>query len=98
MPFVLQEILRALEQGEFAPHFQPIVELHSKRVHGFELLARWNHPLHGLVPPDRFVPAVERHGLMNALSEALLRKAFEAVKPLSGNFGLSRKLLTGPIA
>jgi len=89
MPFVLQEILRALEQNEFAPHFQPIVELRSKRVHGFELLARWNHPHHGLVPPDKFIPAVERHGLMNALSEDLLRKAFDAVKPFSGNFRLS---------
>jgi PAS domain S-box-containing protein len=92
MPFVAQEILRALEQGEFVPYFQPIAELRSKRVHGFELLARWRHPLRGLVPPDEFIPAVERHGLMNALSEALLRKAFDAVRRFSGNLRLSVNL------
>jgi PAS domain S-box-containing protein len=92
MPFVAQEILRALEQGEFVPYFQPIVELRSKRVHGFELLARWIHPLRGLIPPDHFIPAVERHGLMNALSEALLRNAFDAVKSFSGNLRLSFNL------
>jgi PAS domain S-box-containing protein len=92
MPFVAQEILRALEQGEFVPYFQPIAELRSKRIHGFELLARWSHPLRGLLSPDLFIPAIERHGLMNALTEALLNKAFDAVKHLSGNHGLSVNL------
>lgn len=89
MPFVAQEILRALEQGEFVPYFQPIAELHSKRIRGFELLARWSHPIRGLVPPNEFIPAVEQHGLMNALSEALLRKAFDGVRRFSGNLRLS---------
>ena len=92
MPFVAQEIFRALEQGEFTPYYQPIVELHSKRVQGFELLARWQHPLRGLILPDRFIPAVERHGLMNALSEALLRSAFYSMKPFSRSFRLSVNL------
>ncbi|HEY4356168.1 MAG TPA: EAL domain-containing protein [Acidobacteriaceae bacterium] len=92
MPFVAQEILRALDQGDFVPYFQPIVELRSKTLHGFELLARWSHPLRGLIPPDEFIPAVERHGLMNSLSEALLRKAFDAIKPFSGNLRLSVNL------
>ena len=56
MPFVAQEILRALEQGEFTPYYQPIAELHSKRVQGFELLARWQHPLRGLDTSRPFYP------------------------------------------
>ncbi len=92
MPFVAQEILRGLEQGEFVPYFQPIVDLRSQKVHGFELLARWAHPLCGLISPYKFIPAVERHGLMNALSEALLSKAFHAAKPFSGKVRLSVNL------
>src|SRR5579875_2636967 len=92
MPFVAQEILRALDVGEFVPYFQPIVELRSKRLNGFELLARWEHPRHGLVYPDRFIPAVERHGLMNAFSGALLSKALIALRPFPKDLRLSVNL------
>jgi diguanylate cyclase (GGDEF)-like protein len=45
---------RALERGEFALHFQPIVALSTGDCHGYEALLRWHHPEHGLLLPDRF--------------------------------------------
>jgi EAL domain-containing protein (putative c-di-GMP-specific phosphodiesterase class I) len=58
--------------------FQPIVDLRSKRVVGFETLARWFPAALGEVPPDRFIPIAEDAGLIQELSDQLLRAACEA--------------------
>lgn len=70
------DILGALEKIEFFPVFQPLVELRTGQLAGFEMLARWMHPEHGLIPPDQFIPAVEKHGKIDALMRMLLEKAF----------------------
>lgn len=62
----------ALQAGEFIPYYQPIVSLSSHKVTGFEILARWNHPSLGLLPPDRFIHAMEADKLCAALSLSLL--------------------------
>jgi EAL domain-containing protein (putative c-di-GMP-specific phosphodiesterase class I) len=72
MPFAEQRIHQALDVGEFVPYFQPMVDLRVGSIHGFEILARWIHPDHGLVPPNKFIPLVERYGLINRLSTSLL--------------------------
>jgi diguanylate cyclase (GGDEF)-like protein len=51
-----RELRAALEHGEFRLHFQPLIELQSWRVVGFEALLRWQHPQEGLVPPGVFIP------------------------------------------
>jgi PAS domain S-box-containing protein len=75
---------RAIENGEFVPHFQPLVDLRTRELQGFELLARWNHPLRGWVSPDEFIPLAERDGWIHLLSAELLEKGFRAVASLPG--------------
>ncbi|UCV16443.1 putative bifunctional diguanylate cyclase/phosphodiesterase [Quatrionicoccus australiensis] len=57
----------AVQRGELRLFYQPIVHLASQRVVGAEALIRWQHPTHGLVPPDNFIPLAEQTGLINAI-------------------------------
>lgn len=92
MAFTEQQIGRALENGEFAPYFQPLVDLRSGEVHGFEILARWQHPTLGLISPAVFIPLIEQYRLMNNLTASLLISAFAAARTLPFDFGLSINL------
>ena len=67
------ELRRGLERGEVVPYFQPIVELASGRVIGYEVLARWLHPDRGLLPPNDFLPLAEETGLLVELGSRMLR-------------------------
>jgi predicted signal transduction protein with EAL and GGDEF domain len=60
------------------PHFQPLVDLGTGRLVGFEMLARWPHPRRGQVPPVEFVPIAEDTGLIGPMTERLLRRACRA--------------------
>lgn len=95
MNFEETEVRRAFAEDEFVPFFQPLVELRTGELAGFELLARWNHRELGLIPPDSFIPIVEKLGLIDNLMRVILRKAF-AVPALHGNtFGVA--VNTSPI-
>ncbi|TML92045.1 MAG: EAL domain-containing protein [Actinobacteria bacterium] len=69
------ELRRALDGRELIVHYQPKVELATGRVIGAEALVRWQHPRHGLVLPDKFVPVAEQTGLIDALSRYVLAAA-----------------------
>ena len=71
----INELRRGLERGEVVPYFQPIVELTSGHVVGFEALARWRHPERGLLGPDQFLPMAEETGLVGSIGAAILRDA-----------------------
>jgi len=76
---ILERDLReAITAGAVQPFYQPIVDLGSRRLIGFEALARWTHPALGPVVPDRFIRVAERCGLLDVLSEHLLRQAARA--------------------
>ncbi|HRE01469.1 MAG TPA: GGDEF and EAL domain-containing protein, partial [Ilumatobacteraceae bacterium] len=66
------ELRHGLERGEVVPYFQPIVDLASGELTGFEVLARWRHPDRGLLTPDQFLPMAEESGLIGELGAAIL--------------------------
>ncbi len=61
---VESDLRRAIRSRELELYFQPIVNLQSGRLCGFESLLRWNHPVRGLIPPDDFIPIAEASGLI----------------------------------
>jgi len=69
------ELRRGIERGEIVPYFQPIVELTTGHVTGFEALARWLHPERGLLAPDQFLPLAEETGLIGEIGITILRDA-----------------------
>ena len=69
------DLRKALAHGEFQLYFQPIVDVRTLQVSGFEALLRWHHPIRGMVSPAEFIPIAEDIGLISALGEWVLRQA-----------------------
>lgn len=70
-----QELRHALEEKQFIPYLQPIVELPSGKIKGFEALIRWNHPERGIVTPIEFIPVAERTNVIQLLDAMMLEQA-----------------------
>jgi diguanylate cyclase (GGDEF)-like protein len=66
---------RSLAAGDFELHYQPLVDVDTRRITGCEALLRWNHPERGTVSPAEFVPVAEEIGLIVQIGEWVLRKA-----------------------
>ena len=73
------ELRRAIEDGQLVVHFQPKLALRTGKVAAVEALARWRHPVHGLLPPAMFIPLAERTGLVSPLTRAVLAAALPQV-------------------
>lgn len=84
-----QEIALAFDRKSFRPHFQPLVDLQSGELRGFELLARWKHPSHGWIQADEFIPMAERDGWIDRLSTELFGEGFRAMTHLPDAITLS---------
>lgn len=69
------DLRNAFVRGEIEPFFQPIVNLNTGAVAGFEALARWRHPKRGLVPPDEFLGLTDEMGLMNDLGLMMMTQS-----------------------
>src|ERR1700691_943965 len=75
---LVQQLRRALQIGDLSMHYQPILNLDSLDIMGFEALMRWRHPERGWVPPDIFIPLAEKSDLILELGAFALTEAVEA--------------------
>jgi len=78
--FTVEDIRAGLERGEFAPYFQPKVELKTGKVKAVEAFVRWRHPSLGLVKPNAFIPLLERSGHMEQLTWHVIERAVAACR------------------
>jgi diguanylate cyclase (GGDEF)-like protein/PAS domain S-box-containing protein len=76
---MVSELRRAIDQDELSLYFQPKVDLVSGNVTCAEALVRWQHPRHGMVSPDVFVPIAEQTGLIRPLSRWVVNAALRQV-------------------
>ena len=100
------DLLGAVGRGELELLYQPIVDLETNVIHGVEALARWRHPVRGLVPPDVFVPLAEATGSIVPIGRWVLGEAvtqlarwraeFPDAYPLSLEANLSAGQLADP--
>ena len=87
---VLEADLRqAIELGEIKPYFQPIICLDGERITGFEALARWQHPIRGLLAPDAFIAVAEDLGIIDLLTYRILRESCGAARAWPPHTSLS---------
>lgn len=68
-------IRRGLTNGEFVPYYEQQIDLHTGKLAGFEMLARWVSPELGIVKPDIFIPVAEDMGIIGAMSDQLIGQA-----------------------
>ena len=69
------ELREAVQGDALRPYYQPLVDLSSGRITGFEALVRWPHPERGMISPAEFIPVAEETGLINAVGGLMLRRA-----------------------
>src|SRR6478609_2406769 len=69
------ELRDAIRNDLLRPHYQPLVDLSTGRIAGFEALVRWPHPERGMVSPGEFIPVAEETGLIGAVGALMLRRA-----------------------
>ncbi|MDB5449978.1 MAG: hypothetical protein JWQ52_1106, partial [Phenylobacterium sp.] len=93
----------AMERGELAPYYQPIVRLTTGALSGFEALVRWRHPRRGLLMPEQFLPLCDEMGLMRELGAMMMHQAaaqlatWRANHQASGELTVAVNLSTGEL-
>lgn len=85
-------IERGLAKQEFVPYYQPIVDVSTNVLYGCEMLARWQRPGQGVVPPMEFIPYVEKSGQILPITEQLIEKAVGEMSKL--NWQMTKQVLS----
>ena len=86
------ELRAAVANDAIDVHFQPIVDVRSRRILSFEALARWRSPARGAIPPAEFIPILEDIGLMEEFGAGVLRRACAACVTWPEGVGVSVNL------
>ena len=79
------ELRRAITDGSFEVHYQPLLTLRDDSISGCEALLRWRHPLRGMISPAEFIPVAEETGLINELGQLVLNTACMEAARWPGN-------------
>lgn len=84
-----EDIRQGIRVGEFVPFFQPLVDLKSRQIVGFEALARWRSPTRGLLEAETFIETAERTGLIGPLTFSVLEQALREARSWPAHFKLA---------
>lgn len=82
----------AVDENQLRVQYQPIIELQSGAIYGFEALARWDHPVRGTISPAEFIPIAEETGLIEPISNWILNHSCEQLAQWQKNFPEHQKL------
>jgi diguanylate cyclase (GGDEF)-like protein len=77
------DLRNALRGGQLELYYQPRVDLSTQEVRGVECLLRWHHPERGMVPPDQFIPAAERSGLIVPIGYWVIEQACKKLQEMA---------------
>jgi diguanylate cyclase (GGDEF)-like protein/PAS domain S-box-containing protein len=77
---LMVELRRAVDAGQLELHYQPVVDLATSAVAGYEALMRWNHPTRGVLLPDEFILLAEETGVIRAVTDWVLDDALAQVR------------------
>jgi diguanylate cyclase (GGDEF)-like protein len=84
-----RDLRKALPAGEFELHYQPVVNLASGDISGFEALIRWNHPDKGMISPAAFIPLAEETGFIVPMGEWVIREACATAAKWPGDLSVA---------
>ncbi len=72
-----RELRAAIEENQLILYYQPKIDIPTAKINGVEALVRWQHPQHGIIPPDEFISIAEQNGLIDSLTYWVIEAAIK---------------------